>query len=149
MRVWLAIGWVLTLATALAGYLCGALPSPGTTLYLVLLLLVLAALWVGFFAALFVLSARSQRLKIACWLVGTLALLDGSRVAGLAAWNGQFERVRPALEQKLAGRTEAYFFQGELLPEMRHYYVFRSNDTPPNFHTVRRVAPRWFEVLDR
>jgi hypothetical protein len=149
MKVWLTIGWVLTMGTALAGYLCGALPSPSTTLYLVLLLLVLAALWVGFFGALCLPNLRGQRLKIACWLVGTLALLDASRVTGLAAWNGQFERVRPALEKKLAGRTEAYFFQGELLPEMRHYYVFRASDVPPNFHTVRRVAPRWFEVLDR
>jgi hypothetical protein len=149
MKVWLVIGWVLSVGTALAGYVCGALPSPSATLYLVLLLLALGVLWVRFFGALFARGARPQRLKIACWLVGTLALLDGSRVAGIAAWNGQFVRQRPDLEQKLAGRTEAYFFQGEFLPEMRHYYVFRASDTPPEFARVRRIAPRWFEVLDR
>lgn len=149
MKAGLVVLWILTVGATVTLFLENAMPSASAFLCLVLLVLVLAPLAFLLTLALFFPSMRKQRLALAAWLVGTAALLEAGYSTGQQAASARFYALQPILESQIQkNKGPHFFYQGEVGPNQRRYYVWCGDKMPPRFRVVISRAVGWYEVQE-
>ncbi len=149
MKAGLVVLWILTVGATVTLYYDNVMPSASTFLCLVVLALVLARLAFLLTLVLFFPAMRTPRLAVAAWLVGTVALLEAGYSTGQQAASARFYAMQSVLESQIEKDKGPYFFfQGEVRPNQRRYYVWCGDKMPPRFRVVISRAVGWYEVQE-
>ncbi|MGC4043988.1 MAG: hypothetical protein QM758_09340 [Armatimonas sp.] len=149
MKAWQLVLWILTAGTTIVFYLDNAMPSASTFLCLVLLALILAPIAFLLTIAIPFPAMRGHRLTLGAWLIGTVVLLHAGYDLGQQSARERFYALQPVLESQIQKDKGPYFFyQGEVRPNQRCYYVWCGAKMPPRFRVVIPRAPGWYEVRE-